>query len=244
MINGQLLRGTDFAEGDIGQHQGGRRGRVLRELRRTWLPVRRRQRGRHGARSSTARLPGSDEPRCRRVGAVRHDRCCRDRRNRWALRRRRLVQRRLGSACDRISPATARSPWCPWTLRSTARRARARLDAPQLRANWIQAHDYGRAPQGYLEGGRTGGVLTSAADCGRVSGCTPGSPGSRRAQRDSAGSGAAEPTVVRDARRSSEKEMQRERNQHSRIRRERIQYVRWKCPRTAPPGNSPVCRLT
>lgn len=27
-------------------------------------------------------------------------------------------------------------------------------------ANWIQAHDHGRAPQGYLEGGMTGGVLT------------------------------------------------------------------------------------
>lgn len=27
-------------------------------------------------------------------------------------------------------------------------------------ANWIQAHDHGRAHQGYLEGGMTGGVLT------------------------------------------------------------------------------------
>jgi hypothetical protein len=27
-------------------------------------------------------------------------------------------------------------------------------------ANWIQANDHGRAPQGYLEGGMTGGVLT------------------------------------------------------------------------------------
>ena len=27
-------------------------------------------------------------------------------------------------------------------------------------ADWIQAHDHGRAPQGYLEGGMTGGDLT------------------------------------------------------------------------------------
>jgi hypothetical protein len=27
-------------------------------------------------------------------------------------------------------------------------------------ANWIQAHDHGRAPQRYLEGGMTGGDLT------------------------------------------------------------------------------------